>query len=104
MFTIDELKQDILNAFKEIYKVEYVSTIQIKKLEPKGYSVRLGIPNDYKPLYITLEVSDEKFPKLFRKELRDRQMQLVDFFEGQRVIGDECMEEFDTRCGCHKRN
>lgn len=99
-----EIEQAILNYFTEVYDVKYVGTIKIKKMKPKGISVRLGIPNDYKPMFISADLEDQQFLNFFKKELRNRHMELVDFFKGIKTYPDDCIQNLDTRCGCHATN
>jgi len=56
--TLAEIKQAILDIFMEVYEVKYVGTLEIKRIEPIGLIVRLGIMNDWKPMYISAELDD----------------------------------------------
>lgn len=98
-----EIEQAILDCFMEVYKVKYIGTLKVKRLKPIGLEVRLGIMNDYKPMYISAELDDKKFLKFFKKELYDRNLDMVEFFKGVKNYPDDCVE-FDDRCGCHKTN
>ena len=98
-----EIEQAILNCFTEVYKVKYIGTLKVERLKPIGLKVRLGIMNDYKPMYISAELDDNQFLKYFKQELYDRNLDMVEFFKGVKNYPDDCLE-FDDRCGCHKTN
>lgn len=97
-----EIKQAILDIFMEVYNVKYVGTLEIKRIEPVGLIVRLGIMNDWKPMYISAELDDVQFLKYFKKELYDRNLDMVEFFKGVKSYPDDCIQQIDTRCGCHE--
>lgn len=99
-----EIEQAILNCFTEVYDVKYIGTLKVERLEPIGLKVRLGIMNDYKPMYISAELDDVQFLKYFKKELYDRNLDMVEFFKGVKNYPDDCIQQFDARCGCHKTN
>lgn len=100
--TLAEIKQAILDIFMEVYNVKYVGTLEIKRIEPVGLIVRLGIMNDWKPMYISAELDDVQFLKYFKKELYDRNLDMVEFFKGVKSYPDDCIQQIDTRCGCHE--
>lgn len=100
--TLAEIKQAILDIFMEVYEVKYVGTLEIKRIEPVGLIVRLGIMNDWKPMYISAELDDVQFLKYFKKELYDRNLDMVEFFKGVKSYPDDCIQQIDTRCGCHE--
>lgn len=102
--TLAEIEQAILCCFTEVYNVEYIGTLKVERLEPIGLKVRLGIMNDYKPMYISAELDDKQFLKYFKQELYDRNLDMVEFFKGVKNYPDDCIQQFDTRCGCHKTN
>lgn len=100
--TLAEIKQAILDIFMEVYNVKYVGTLEIKRIEPVGLIIRLGIMNDWKPMYISAELDDVQFLKYFKKELYDRNLDMVEFFKGVKSYPDDCIQQIDTRCGCHE--
>ena len=100
--TLAEIKQVILDTITEAYNVKYVGSLEIKRIEPKGLSVRLGIMNDLKPMYISAELDDVQFLKYFKRELYDRNLDMVEFFKGVKNYPDDCIQQIDTRCGCHE--
>jgi len=102
--TLAEIEQAILDCFTEVYNVKYVGTLKIKRLEPVGLEIRLGIMNDYKPMYISAELDDVQFLKYFKKELYDRNLDMVEFFKGVKSYEDDCLQKLDDRCGCHETN
>ena len=100
--TLAEIKHRILDIFMEVYNVKYVGTLEIKRIEPVGLIVRLGIMNNWKPMYISAELDDVQFLKYFKKELYDRNLDMVEFFKGVKSYPDDCIQQIDTRCGCHE--
>ena len=100
--TLAEIKQAILDIFMEVYEVKYVGTLEIKRIEPIGLIVRLGIMNDWKPMYISAELDDVQFLEYFKRELYDRNLDMVEFFKGVKNYPDDCIQQIDTRCGCHE--
>lgn len=100
--TLAEIKQAVLDIFMEVYNVKYVGTLEIKRIEPVGLIIRLGIMNDWKPMYISAELDDVQFLKYFKKELYDRNLDMVEFFKGVKSYPDDCIQQIDTRCGCHE--
>lgn len=99
-----EIEQAILSCFTEVYDVKYVGTLKVERLKPYGLKVRLGIMNDYKPMYISAELDDKQFLEYFKRELYDRNLDMVEFFKGVKNYPDDCIQQFDDRCGCHKTN
>ena len=53
-----EIEQAIRDTIMEAYKSEYVGSLEITRINPIGLSVRLGIMNDLKPMYISAELDD----------------------------------------------
>lgn len=102
--TLAEIEQAILCCFTEVYNVDYVGTLRVRRINPKGLEVRLGIMNDNKPMYISAELDDVQFLKYFKKELYDRNLDMVEFFKGVKSYKDDCLQKFDDRCGCHETN
>jgi len=89
--TLAEIEQAILDCFTEVYDVKYIGTLKVKRLEPIGLEVRLGIMNDYKPMYISAELDDVQFLKYFKRELYDRNLDMVEFFKGVKNYKDDCL-------------
>lgn len=100
--TLAEIELRIRDIFTEVYNVEYVGSLEVKRITPVGLIVRLGIMNDLKPMYISAELDDVQFLKYFKKELYDRNLDMVEFFKGVKTYPDDCIQQIDTRCGCHE--
>lgn len=100
--TLAEIEQAIHDIIMEAYNAKYVGSLEIKRIKPIGLSVRLGILNDLKPMYISAELDDVQFLKYFKKELYDRNLDMVEFFRGVKNYPDDCLQQIDTRCGCHE--
>lgn len=99
--TLAEIELRIRDIITEVYNVEYVGSLEVKRITPVGLIVRLGIMNDLKPMYISAELDDVQFLKYFKKELYDRNLDMVEFFKGVKSYPDDCIQQIDTRCGCH---
>ena len=56
--TLAEIELRIRDIITEVYNVEYVGSLEVKRITPVGLIVRLGIMNDLKPMYISAELDD----------------------------------------------
>lgn len=77
--TTQELEQVIREYIADIYKLEYIGKIFIEKLEPTGYSVKLGLDAPHKPSTIYAELEDNEFLKFLKQEIKNRRFNLVDY-------------------------
>lgn len=77
--TIQELEQVIQEYILDIYHKKYIGKIDIKKLDPIGYCIKLGMDRVYQPAVIYAELEDSKFLKFLRQEIKDRRFNLVDY-------------------------
>jgi hypothetical protein len=95
---IEELKQVIHEYFRNIYKQEYIGTLDIKKLEPIGYSIKLGLGVPNKPLTIYAELEDEQYLKFLKEELR--RFIHVNYGELNMMYPYNC-KPLNTKCSCN---
>jgi hypothetical protein len=79
--TIIELEQVIRDLFFELYHKCYIGRIQIKKLNPIGYNVRMELGSSDKPTVFHAELEDTEFIKFLRQDLKARNFQLQSFGE-----------------------
>ena len=56
MTTVTELEQVIRDCITDVYNKQYVGTLEIKRINPIGLQVRLGMNNYDKPINITAEL------------------------------------------------
>lgn len=98
--TLEEIKQAILCTIEQQYKKMYLGSLIILKLEPIGYQVKFGLNNIDKPLVISAELPDTQFIKFMEKEIHDRRMDFVQYFEGYQTYPNSCCE-FDSSCACN---
>lgn len=95
--TETQLEQVIREYFLDICKKEYIGKITIKKLDPIGYNVHLGLDaaNKYHVLYAELE--DDKFLKFIREEIK----KFIHRYYGElnKLYPYDC-EPRDTACNC----
>ena len=94
-----ECKEALLSLIEQIYNKKYVGTIKVSRLQPIGWRVRLGMNNNDKPIIIAAELSDKMFLKFFKKELLDRNWDLVQFFLGYKTNPDKGCP-IDSSCKC----
>lgn len=93
MMTIQELEQAIRESFKDIYKACYTSRLHVKEIKSCdtviGYTLVLELNNREKPLTISADGDPEQFLTLVKKELREKQLIRVDYYDGYQVIPDD---------------
>ena len=64
-----DIEQATLEFIRTFYKLEYVGKIEVKKLNPVGFSVTLFPQGQYVPTTFYAEVDDKKFLKYLREEI-----------------------------------
>ena len=72
-----ELEQVIRGYLMNIYKAEYIGTLKIKKLNPFGYEIQMGMNTPECPDIIYAELKDEEFLEFIRNELYHRRINTV---------------------------
>lgn len=100
--TTTELEQVIQQYILDIYHKKYIGKIEIEKLNPVGYSIRLGMDVPERPITIYAELEDTKFLKFLKSELKDRRFNLVRFGKLQLAYRYDCNPR-NTSCndkGC----
>ncbi len=78
---IQELEQVIRDYILDIYNKHYIGKINIQKLNPYGYCVKLGMNTPNQPITIYAELKDKDFLKFIKEDLKNRRFNLVDFGE-----------------------
>lgn len=97
-----ELEQAILELIQDIYKSQYIGKIKVKKIEPSGYCVKLGMNTPEAPLVIYAEFEDEKFLKFMEKELKNRRLDKVYYGKLFKTMPPEC-NEINRACSCNEK-
>lgn len=97
--TEQECKEKILQLIEDVYNKKYIGTIKVTKINPIGYTIRLGMNNNDKPIMISAELSDDKFIKFFRQELLDRHWDYIKFYFGYKNYPDNGCPQ-DSSCAC----
>lgn len=78
--TPEQFGQAILESFTEVYGKCYIGTLFINKLPTEGYDIGIAFNHREVALHIAAEIADQKkFLKFFKKELKARQMSIVQF-------------------------
>ena len=77
--TTTELEQVIREYIRTIYKKEYIGKIDIQKIDPQGYSIKLGMLTPERPMTICAELEDKAFLKFLKEELKARRFNLVHY-------------------------
>ncbi len=98
--TTSELEQVTRDYLRDIYKREYIGKIQINTLSPQGYIIKLGMYTPEQPITIYAELSDDKFLKFLKEDLKSRRFNLKYFGELNLVHPYDCSPR-NTICGCH---
>ena len=81
--TISELEQVIHDYFLDIYNKHYIGKINIQKLNPVGYYIKLGMDTPLQPITIYAELEDKPFLKFLKDELKSRRFNLRFFGEAK---------------------
>lgn len=103
--TTTELEQVTRDYILDIYKKEYIGKMHVRKLEPVGYCIELGMSVPEKPIVIYAELEDSKFLKFLREELKSRRFNLVHFGQLKLTYPYDC-NPINTSCcdkGCTNR-
>lgn len=81
------LAVNILKAIENTYKKKYVGVLKVKKLQPFGYSISLGLNTPEKPIVIAAQIDNEEdFIKFFIQELRVGRFHEVKYFSTYRNV------------------
>ena len=97
--TTTELEQVIRGYIQDICKKEYIGKIYIEKLNPVGYSVKLGTNIPEAPITIYGALEDEAFLKFIQEEIRTKRFDLVDYGELV-LLGPYDCNPRNTTCKC----
>lgn len=75
--TTSELEQVIQDYFMAIYRKKYIGKLSIKKLDPVGYYIRLGMDRVTQPTIIYAELPDKEFLKFLKQQIKDMRVNLT---------------------------
>lgn len=98
--TIPDLEQVIQDYLMDIYHRKYIGKIDIKKLDPIGYCIKLGMQTPNQPITIYAELEDDKFLKFLKQDLKDRRFNLIYFGELQLRYPADCWPR-SRKCSCN---
>ncbi len=100
--TVQDIEQVIQEYFLDIYHKQYIGKLDIEKLDPIGYCIKLGMDNTYQPITIYAELEDSKFLKFLKQELKDKRFNLVYWGKLQLREPYDCNPR-STACSCHDK-
>lgn len=100
--TVQDLEQVIQEYFLDIYKKKYIGKMEIQKLDPIGYSIKLGMDHPAQPTTIYAELEDKAFLKFLKQELKDRRFNLIYYGKLQMTYPYDCNPR-NTACSCHDK-
>lgn len=96
-----ELEQVIREYIRDMINAEYIGKIHIEKLDPIGYSVKLGLDVPEKPKVICGMLDDDTFIKYLKKELKACLFHLSQYKELKLIYPlFNCGQPYDNRCNC----
>lgn len=87
-----QMKEQILQAIQDVYKVKYIGKIKVSKLQ-SGWSVKLYF---YNSVLISAELPDDKFISYFKQELRDRNLDCSNWYKGIMILPE--YSQIDSSC------
>lgn len=67
---LGEFEAELVSLIEEVYECCFTGKLEVIKLKPCGYQVKLGMPSIDRPISFAAEVCKDKFLKLFKTELR----------------------------------
>lgn len=100
--TTQELEQVIREQLLDIYKAEYIGKIYIKKLDPIGYEIKLGMNTPECPDVIYAELEDNEFLKFLKEELKHRRSTVTFYGKLQKIMPPEC-GTINRACTCNDK-
>lgn len=99
---IQEIEQVTLDYIQEIFNKIYTGKIHVTKLDPAGYSIKLGLSTPEQPVTIYAELEDEPFLKFLKEELKGRLYHLIYYGKLDLVNPYDCAPR-KTSCACHDK-
>lgn len=96
-----ELEQVIREYMMDIYNMQYIGKISIKKLD-LGYCIYLGMSNPACPTVIYAELEDDKFLKFLKEDLKSRNFHLSGYGLLKKDYPVEC-EPINSACCCNDK-
>ena len=88
--TEQELEQVTQEYLMDIYNAKYIGKIWVKKLNPFGYQVSLGLNAPECPHVIYGELKDKQFLKFLKQELRNMNLGTIFYGKLFKTISPEC--------------
>lgn len=78
--------------------MEYKGSLEVERLDPVGYCVRLGMDTPNQPVMICAELGDKEFLKFIRQELLNRRLGHVYYGRLDLIQPYDC-----PRTSCHDK-
>lgn len=76
--------------------------MDIQRLDPIGYCIKLEMDNRYQPITIYAELEDTKFLKFLKQELKNKRFNLIYYGKLQLVYPHDC-NPINKACSCHDK-
>lgn len=83
-----------------IYKSEYIGKLKIRKLNPIGYEVQLGMNTPECPDVIYAELEDKAYLKFIKDELNHRRINTIFYGKLFKTMPLEC-NNINKSCSCN---
>ena len=100
--TVQDLEQVIQEYILDIYHKKYTGKLEVHKLDPIGYCIKLGMDNPLQPITIYAEMEDKKFLKFLRQELKDKRFNLLYYGKLTLTYPYDC-NPISTACNCNDK-
>ena len=100
--SIQDLERVIHQYILDIYHKKYIGKLDVQKLDPIGYSIKLGMDTPYQPVTIYAEMEDKPFLKFLKQELKNRRLNLLYYGKLQLTYPVDC-NPINTACSCHDK-
>lgn len=97
-----ELEQVILDKLRAIYNAEYIGKLKVRKLDPIGYEIRLGMNTPECPDIIYAELEDQDFLNFLDEELKHRRINTILYSTLLKTMPPEC-NSINTSCSCNDK-
>lgn len=75
---------------RNFYRAEFIGDIEIKTLEPEGYSVSFYLNHTECPVTIMADLPDDEFLAFIKEEIRKRKLIKTKYYETRKLYYTDC--------------